>query len=104
MISQEIIAAAAKAGYTTSGRDIDPLDWVSREDEKKFGLAQRSPSEMIDNIMREVKPGVIIPVRLGLLSGGRSDYLFNRINVLLDALSAEGYTLTTVTNLMGLMR
>ena len=99
-LSPDVEAAAARAGYTTSGRDIDPLDWVSREDEKKLGLNQRSPSEMIDRIMKELKPGSVIPIRLGFLPGGRSDYLFNRINVLLDALVREGYTLTTVSNLV----
>ena len=99
-VSPDIAAAAARAGYISTGRDVDPLDWVSREDEKKLGLPQRSPSEMIDSIMEAVKPGSIIPVRLGLLSGGRNDYLFNRINVLIDALIREGYTLTTVSTLI----
>ena len=99
-ISPDIAAAAARIGYITSGRDIDPLDWVSREEEKRLGLIQKSSSEMIDRIMEMVKPGSIIPVRLGLLPGGRNDYLFNRINVLLDALIREGYTLTTVQTLI----
>ena len=100
MISHDIAAAAAMAGYVTSGRDIDIMDWVSREDEKSFGIPQRSPSEMIDYVMEAVRPGSIIPVRLGLLPGGRNGYLFNRINVLIDALVREGYSLTTVTALM----
>ena len=102
MTSPDIIAAATRAGYTSSGRDIDPMDWVSREDEKRLGLSQRSPSEMIDSIMEAVKPGFIIPVRLGLLPGGRNNYLFNRINVLIDAFVRDGYTLTTVSTLIGI--
>jgi len=100
MVSRDIVNAAAGAGYITSGRDVDPMDWVSRDDEKTLGFPQRTPSEMVDNVMQAVKPGSIIPVRLGLLPGGRNDYLFNRINVLIDALIREGYTLTTVSTLI----
>ena len=97
--SPNISAAAARAGYASAGRDVDPMDWVSLNDEKKLGFPQRSPSEMVDYILKNIKPGSIVPVRLGLLSGGRNDYLFNRVNVLLDALLREGYTVTTVSDL-----
>ena len=99
-VSTAIVSSAAGAGYTTSSRDIDPMDWVSRDDEKRLGIRQSAASDMVDRIMENVKPGSIVPVRLGLLTGGREDYLFSRINVLLDALFREGYTLTTVLTLM----
>jgi peptidoglycan/xylan/chitin deacetylase (PgdA/CDA1 family) len=98
--STDISGAAFKAGYTTITRDIDPLDWVSREEEQRLGLVQYSASDIVDRIMEAKKPGSIIPVRLGLLSGGRKDYLFNRINVLLDALVREGYSVVPVSTLL----
>jgi hypothetical protein len=55
---------------------------------------------MIDRIMDTKRPGSIIPLRLGILSGGRSDYLFLRIDVLLDALVRSGYTVVPVSTLM----
>jgi peptidoglycan/xylan/chitin deacetylase (PgdA/CDA1 family) len=97
--SPEISASAARAGYRTVARDVDPLDWVSREDEKRLSLPQYSAADMIDRIVTARKPGSVIPVRLGLLSGGRSDYLFSRINVLLDALVREGYSVVPVSAL-----
>jgi hypothetical protein len=36
--------------------------------------------------MAEKKHGAVIPIRFGFASGGRDDYLFNRINVLIDVL------------------
>jgi peptidoglycan/xylan/chitin deacetylase (PgdA/CDA1 family) len=98
--SEDISGAAFKTGYTTVTRDIDPLDWVSREEEQRLGLVQHSASAMVDRIMEAKKPGSIIPIRLGLLSGGRKDYLFSRINVLLDALVQEGYTVVPVSTLL----
>ena len=100
VFSRDIAAAAAKTGYVTAGRDVDPMDWVSRDDGRKLGLSRRSSSEMIDKITAELRPGSIIPVRLGLLPGGGNDYLFSRINVLIDAIVREGYTLTSVSSLM----
>ena len=97
--SPYITTSAARAGYTTVMRDIDPMDWVSLGEEKTLGLSQRTPSEMVDYILRNCKPNSVIPIRLGLLPGGRNGYLFDRINVLLDALLREGYTLTTVSAL-----
>jgi peptidoglycan/xylan/chitin deacetylase (PgdA/CDA1 family) len=98
--STDISAAAGRAGYTTVTRDTDPLDWVSREDEQRLGLVQNSASGMVDRIMEAKKPGAVIPIRLGLLSGGRKDYLFGRINVLLDALSREGYSVVPISALL----
>jgi peptidoglycan/xylan/chitin deacetylase (PgdA/CDA1 family) len=95
--SGEIAAAASRAGYLTVGRDVDPLDWVSREDTKNLGLIQYSASAMIDRIMNLKQPGSIIPIRLGLLSGGRQDYLYLRIDVLLDALVRSGYSVAPVS-------
>jgi hypothetical protein len=55
---------------------------------------------MIDQVMEAKRPGSIIPIRLGILSGGRSDYLFLRLNVLLDALIRSGYTVVPVSTLI----
>jgi peptidoglycan/xylan/chitin deacetylase (PgdA/CDA1 family) len=98
--SAEIAAAAYRTGYTTVTRDTDPLDWVSREDEQRLGLVQYSASDMVDRIMEVKKPLSIIPIRLGLLNGGRKDYLFSRINVLLDALAMEGYSVVPISVLL----
>jgi peptidoglycan/xylan/chitin deacetylase (PgdA/CDA1 family) len=98
--SSEIAEAAAQVGYRTSGRDLDPTDWISREDARRLGLAQLSAGDMIDRIIETKRPGSIIPLRLGVLSGGRADYLFLRLDVLLDALVRSGYTVVPVSTLM----
>jgi peptidoglycan/xylan/chitin deacetylase (PgdA/CDA1 family) len=99
-VSSEIAAAAGAAGYKTVGRDTDPMDWVSRDEAKRLGISQFSASDMIDLIMDTKRPGSIIPLRLGLLPGGRNDYLFNRVEVLLDALVRAGYSVVPVSVIM----
>jgi peptidoglycan/xylan/chitin deacetylase (PgdA/CDA1 family) len=99
-VSPEIISAASQAGYRTIGRDVDPMDWIGRDESGRIALSQYSASDMIDRVMDQKRPGSIIPIRLGLLPGGRGDYLFSRIGVLLDALVRSGYSVVTVSTLM----
>jgi peptidoglycan/xylan/chitin deacetylase (PgdA/CDA1 family) len=84
--SAAINSAAAAAGYITVSRDVDPVDWIANDESIRLGIRQYSASEMIERIIAGEKHGAVIPIRLGLAPGGRDDYLFNRISVLLDAL------------------
>jgi hypothetical protein len=54
---------------------------------------------MIERIINAKKSGAVIPVRLGLLNGGRDEYLYLRIEVLLDALINAGYTVVPVSKI-----
>jgi|TergutMp193P3_1026864.scaffolds.fasta_scaffold00279_13 peptidoglycan/xylan/chitin deacetylase (PgdA/CDA1 family) len=89
--------AAAAAGYITISRNIDPGDWLSRDDALRLNLRQIPASEMIDQIIAGKRTGAVIPVRLGLLPGGRDEYLFQRIDVLLDALIRSGCEIIPVS-------
>ena len=99
-LSREIADAAAAAGYRTIGRDVDSRDWLSSLDAKRLGIEHLSAADMIDNIVDAVQGGSIIPIRIGLLEGGRADYLFNSLEVLLDALVQEGFEITAVSSLL----
>ena len=103
-LSREIAEAAAAAGYRTTGRDVDSRDWIQSGDAKRLGIDQLSAADMIDRIMDITEGGSIIPVRLGLLDGGRPDYLFNNLEVLLDALLREGYEIVPVSTLINKIR
>jgi len=95
-----INSAAAAAGYTTVTRTIDPGDWLSREEAIRLNLRQIPPSQMIEQIIQQKKPGAVIPIRLGSLPGGRDEYLFQRIDVLLDALVRSGCVVVTVSEVI----
>jgi len=93
-------AAAASAGYTTIERTIDSGDYVSREDALRLNLRQVPPAEMIEQILQRAEAGAVIPVRLGLLPGGRDEYLFQRIDVLIDALLRSGFEIVPVSSVI----
>jgi peptidoglycan/xylan/chitin deacetylase (PgdA/CDA1 family) len=95
--SPEINSAAAAAGYTTVLRDVDPGDWLTKEDALRLGLSNIGASEIIENIIRNKKHGAVIPVRLGLMPGGRDEYLYQHIEVLLDALIRSGCEIVPVS-------
>jgi peptidoglycan/xylan/chitin deacetylase (PgdA/CDA1 family) len=95
--SNTVNVNAAASGYITVNRSVDPGDWMSREDALRLNLRQIPPSEMIEQIIKKRESGAIIPIRLGLLPGGRDEYLFQRIEALLDALLRSGYEIIPVS-------
>jgi peptidoglycan/xylan/chitin deacetylase (PgdA/CDA1 family) len=97
--SPEIALYAASAGYRTISRDIDPGDWMSREDALRIGITSVLAPDIIDSVMDSIQGGSIIPVRLGLLPGGRNEYLFNKLELLLDAVIRAGYEIVPVSAL-----
>jgi hypothetical protein len=54
---------------------------------------------MVEFIMGKKHPDAVIPIRLGLLPGGRDDYLFQYIDILLDALIRSGVKVVPVSAL-----
>jgi peptidoglycan/xylan/chitin deacetylase (PgdA/CDA1 family) len=100
-ITSFIITAAAGAGYKTVERTIDPGDWLSVEDATKLNIRQPSPSDMIEQIMIKKTNGAIIPIRLGLLPGRRDEYLFQRIEILIEAMIRSGIEIVPVSKITG---
>jgi len=92
-----INSSARTSGYTTVTRDIDSGDWLSRDDALRLNIRQYNASELIEQITGKKENGAVIPVRLGLLQGGRDEYLYQRIDVLLDALIRSGCEIVPVS-------
>jgi hypothetical protein len=63
-------------------------------------MRQIPPAEMIEQIMERKTANAVIPIRLGLLPGGRDKYLFQYIEVLLDALIRSGCEIVPVSSVI----
>jgi peptidoglycan/xylan/chitin deacetylase (PgdA/CDA1 family) len=98
--SNTVITAASAAGYTTVTGIIDPGDWMSREESLRLNLYHVPAGQMIEQIIEKKVPGAIIPIRLGTLPSGRDGYLFQRIDVLLDALIRSGCVIVPVSQVI----
>jgi len=60
----------------------------------------KSSADIIEDILKTKKPGSIIPVRIGRTSGTRNDYLYDRVDLLINALVEAGYEIVTVDELI----
>jgi peptidoglycan/xylan/chitin deacetylase (PgdA/CDA1 family) len=99
-VNSEIIKASKEMNYAYIGRDIDTLDWVTKDDKNISSGIYFSSAALVERIIKMKKPGSIIPIRLGSLDAGRDDYLFQRLDILINALLKLGYEVVTVSTLM----
>ncbi len=104
-VTPEIIEAAGEMNYAYIGRDVDSLDWVPQRDETGISRLYMPTAEVIERVMEEKKPGSIIAMTVGKPGddtpyGGREDYLFQRLDVLLNNLIEQGYSVVPVSTLM----
>ena len=98
-VNSDIIAASREMSYTYVGRDIDPLDWVGRED-ATLAAYYMPAADLIERIIKLKQPGSIIPIRIGRTDPGRDDYLFHRLDTLINGLVDQGYEIVSVSTLI----
>ncbi|MCG8481468.1 MAG: polysaccharide deacetylase family protein [Spirochaetales bacterium] len=104
-VSPIIIAASRQMNYAYIGRDVDSLDWVPKRDENGVSRLYRPTAQIIEAVMEEKRPGSIIAMTIGRPGddrpdGGRDDYLFQRLDVLINGLIERGYEIVPVSTLM----
>jgi len=98
VVSPPILEATREMNYLYVGRDIDPLDWVVSDGSAGNSALYLRSSELLERVLDEVKPGSIIPIRIGR-PGEREDYFFRKLDLLINALLNEGYEIVTVSEL-----
>lgn len=99
VMSPLILEAGKKAGYTYISPDVSVLDWVTKDHERLMPGLYSQAADLVDSIISQKKPGSIIPVRVGKVSGPRSDFLYEKIDLLINALIEAGYSIVTVDTL-----
>jgi peptidoglycan/xylan/chitin deacetylase (PgdA/CDA1 family) len=104
-VSPAIIRASQEMNYTYVSRDVDTLDWVPRTDGPGVTGLYRSSAEIVERILEEKQPGSIIAMRVGTPGessayGGRDDYLFQKLDLLINRLTERGYDIVPVSTLI----
>ncbi len=104
-VSPAIIRASEEMNYTYVSRDVDALDWVPRRDGAGVTSLYRSSSEIVERILEEKKPGSVVAMRVGTPGessayGGRDDYLFQKLDLLINRLTERGYDIVPVSTLI----
>jgi peptidoglycan/xylan/chitin deacetylase (PgdA/CDA1 family) len=95
-----IIEASKQMNYFYVGRDIDSLDWVGKTDGAVPAGSYLPAAELVERIIAQKKPGSIIPIELGMTVNNRDDYLYQYLDVLLNALAKLGYEVVPVSQLI----
>ncbi|WP_146049341.1 polysaccharide deacetylase family protein [Alkalispirochaeta sphaeroplastigenens] len=101
-VDPTILSAARMMNYTYIGRDVDSLDWVPLRDAGGVSRRYTPSARIIEDVLRQKKPGSIIAMTVGRPGddrpdGGREDYLFHRLDVLLNGLIERGYQVVPVS-------
>lgn len=95
-------ALMRRAGQEAGYRYIDALttytDRISLDTAQKTGLAYTDSAELIDKLVSHLKDGDIVPINIG--TGGllRTDYLYEKLDLLIAAILNNGYTITYTRN------
>lgn len=100
LVNSAIIAAGAAMDYTYVGRDVDARDWATEADACASPGLYRPAADLVELIVAAKRPGSIVPILVGAGSGGRGDYLFQKIDLLVNELIRLGYDLVPVSVLI----
>jgi len=100
VISSVILDSGEEAGYRYVFPDVTVPDWVTAEIGRSLPGLYKDASTIIDEIMAVKRPGSIIPVRIGQPSGTRTDWLYQKVETLINALVESGYQIVTVGDLI----
>lgn len=96
-VSSEIIQASKEMNYTYIGRDVDSMDWVTENRAALTPEIYLPASKLVERIMEKKKPGSIVPLQVGIPEGKRQDYLFQKLDLLINALEKLGYDIVPVS-------
>lgn len=99
-VSSEIIAASREMNYTYVSRDLDSLDWVTTDLGRTAPDIYLPSARLVERMAAQKKPGSIVPILAGTPAGQREDYLFQKLDLLIDALLRQGYSVVSVSTLM----
>ncbi len=99
-VNSEIIAASSEMNYTYIGRDVDPLDWITPYSTGRLADLYSPAADIVERILKNKRPGSIIPLRIGKTSPEREDYLFHSLDIMIDELISLGYEIVPVSQLM----
>jgi peptidoglycan/xylan/chitin deacetylase (PgdA/CDA1 family) len=99
-VNSDILQASREMNYVYVGRDVDPLDWVTREMSITTRDIYFPAGILVERVIATKKPGSIVPVMVGRPNGERQDYFFHKLDLLIDALIKRGYEIVPVSVLI----
>jgi peptidoglycan/xylan/chitin deacetylase (PgdA/CDA1 family) len=97
--SAEIQKAGAEAGYTwIKPQHITP-DSVTLEQSIAKKIPYYAASDIVESLVRILGDGTIIPVSVGIASGTRNDYLYEKLDILIASILDAAFDIVPVEQL-----
>ena len=89
--NQEIKTAGVNCGYRYVEAGRYSLDTITLEEAARGKPGYMSASQIIDFYAENVVDGDVIPVSAGISVGSRTDYLYEKLDLLLGTLLNQGF-------------
>ena len=104
-VSSDIVKASKDMNYVYVGRDVDSLDWVVKRDDSGLNRLYFPSADIVERILKQKKPGSILAMRIGKpgdskVGSWRDDYLFQKLDLLINLLVSRGYKIVPVSVLL----
>ncbi len=99
-VNSDIIEVSREMNYAYIGRDVDALDWVPKVEKSGTSAVYMNSADLVERVMVLKKPGSIVPINFGRPAGGRDDYFYQKLDILINGLLALGYKVVPVSALM----
>jgi peptidoglycan/xylan/chitin deacetylase (PgdA/CDA1 family) len=99
-VNTQIMEVSQEMGYVYIGKDIDSMDWATDTGSNITKGVYLSASKLVEKIVADKKPGSIIPINVGIPDGKREDFLFQKLDLLINALLRLGYDIVPVSRLV----
>ena len=100
MFNDTIIKYGEASGYNFVSYNLDSLDWVGKNNSEINKNLYMSSSQLIDRILKNIKPGQIIIFNTGKNDSERNEWLFQDIDLLISELIRSGYSFTTASDIL----
>lgn len=94
-----ILSHGKKAGYAYIERSLELHDTTTIEGYVHDDVPYWPTLQIIKLVTDSLADGAVIPVSTGVSAGTRTDYLYDRLDVLISAIQESGYRIVTVSEL-----
>ena len=89
--------AGTESGYKYIHSSVSINDRTSIEQTGYNNIVYYDVDYLIDNYVEELKDNMIIPISVGKINGTRSEYLYDKIDILIAAILNKGYSIVDVS-------
>ncbi len=106
IVNDMILKAGRELNYTMVGKDVDSLDSVTRFQGIGLNQLYQDAASLVEFVIKQKKPGSVIAMTVGRpgfdenIANGRDDYLFQKLDVLINGLLQRGYEIVPVSALI----